>query len=160
MTTFKCEHCGKTFKDKKTLDQHFQTEYVQKRWQCQVEGCLQKPISHRNRKKGVARHHRANHNDPPIPWDYRAVPPIVPDPQSVYYPEYMKLSEEARLDTSKPWYSKIGYYASDNEHPDLGHKLHKDPRARCEASKEEEADSYKDGRRCFRISCEARILES
>ena len=127
MTPFKCEHCGEYFKTKKTLDQHVQMKYIQKRWQCQVEGCQQAPISHRTRKKDVPRHQRQHHDEkdkPPAALNYRAVPPMRPDSQSVYYPDYMDVPEEDRLNPSQSWYSRIDFYASDNEHPDPEHAFH------------------------------------
>ena len=53
-----------------------------------------------------------------------------PDPQSVYYLEYMKVPEDDRLNLDQSWYARIEYYASDAGHADPKHKDHETPSRR------------------------------
>ena len=67
--------------------------------------------------------------------NFRAIPSMRPDPQSVYYPDYMKIPEEERLNLDQNWYARTKYYASDAEHPDPEHPEHETPSRRIEKQK-------------------------
>ena len=50
-----------------------------------------------------------------------------PDSLSAYYEDYMKVPIEDRMNLEQSLCDRIGYYASDNEHPDPKHPLHDVP---------------------------------
>ena len=126
MAPHKCEYCPASYDTPKLLQQHVMDTHTRKRWQCQAEGCKANPIYHRTQKRDIARHQEKSPSTPDGPelMNFRAIPPMRPNPQPVYFPEYMKISKEERVNLDQTWYARIEYYASVAEHPDPEHPEH------------------------------------